>query len=68
MAGERLICPGSIIRATLNPGSKSSLVSIRKHGDGLVVQYIVRYAEGRKEYRVGIINSRGDFAGSLLIQ
>ncbi len=67
--GERFIHPKSIVQSASGRGSRVSIVAMRKHGEGLVVQYTVRYeAADRKEYRVAIIDSRGHFAGSLLIQ
>jgi len=67
--GERFIKPKEIVAKAHGLGAKVSVVALRKHGEGLVVQYTVRY-EGiaGKAYHVGIINSRGNFAGSLLIQ
>jgi hypothetical protein len=71
--GERFIKPADVIRRASGPGAKVSVKALRKHGEGLVVQYTIRYAYGDQgwsppEYRVCIINSRGHFAGSLLIQ
>lgn len=68
MSDERLICPGQIIRDASGPNTKTNMSSVRQHGPGLIVQYTVRYQDGRKEYRVAIINSRGRFAGSMLVQ
>lgn len=68
--GERFIKPSQIIRDSgPHPkGAKISLVSLRKHGEGLVVQYTVRVPDTDKEYYVGVINSRGQFAGSMLVK
>lgn len=64
-----MVCPGEIIRAEHTPDTRTSVTSIRRHGEGFSVTYTVRHRDSRTaEYRVGIINSQGQFAGSLLIK
>lgn len=58
-----------IVERAQGRGARVSLKAVRKHGDGFVVQYVVRYAGIETPYyHVGIINSRGHFGGSLTIQ